>query len=77
MMETVISGFTDVFPKFLRPRKTLFTLFCCVVGYLVGLPQVTKVSLLFYFYFLFIVFASPVFIKILLNNTYRFSHSYV
>ena len=42
MMETVISGFVDVFPKFLRPRKTLFTLFCCVVGYLVGLPQVTK-----------------------------------
>lgn len=45
MMETVISGFVDAFPSFLRPRKTLFTFFCCIVGFLVGLPQVTKVNI--------------------------------
>lgn len=42
MMETIISGFVDAFPGFLRPKKTLFTFFCCFVGFLVGLPQVTK-----------------------------------
>ncbi|XP_071126955.1 sodium-dependent proline transporter-like [Mytilus edulis] len=42
MMETVISGFVDTFPSFLRPKKELFTLFCCTIGFLAGLPQVTK-----------------------------------
>ena len=45
MMETVISGFVDAFPRFLRPKKQLFTLLCCLIGFLVGLPQVTKVPL--------------------------------
>ncbi|XP_071086745.1 sodium- and chloride-dependent glycine transporter 2-like [Haliotis cracherodii] len=42
MMETVISGISDVFPKYLRKHKALFTLFCCLIGFLLGLPQVTK-----------------------------------
>ncbi|XP_033759005.1 sodium-dependent proline transporter-like [Pecten maximus] len=42
MMETVISGFSDVFPNQLRKRKTLFTFFCCMIGFLLGIPQATK-----------------------------------
>ncbi|XP_052078656.1 sodium- and chloride-dependent GABA transporter 1-like isoform X1 [Mytilus californianus] len=42
MMETVISGFVDAFPTFLRPKKQMFTLLCCLIGFLVGLPQVAK-----------------------------------
>ncbi|KAK7498637.1 hypothetical protein BaRGS_00010014, partial [Batillaria attramentaria] len=42
MMETVISGITDVFKDSLRKRKMEFTLFCCVVGFLLGIPQTTK-----------------------------------
>lgn len=42
MMESVISGCVDLFPTVLRPRKRLFTFFCCVVGLLLGIPQVTK-----------------------------------
>ena len=45
MMETVISGFIDSFPRTLRPRKTLFTLFCCFIGFLLGMPQVCKVCI--------------------------------
>ena len=43
MMETVISGFIDAFPAFLRPKKTLFTFILCVIGFLLGMPQVCKV----------------------------------
>ncbi|XP_067663046.1 sodium- and chloride-dependent glycine transporter 1-like isoform X2 [Haliotis asinina] len=42
MMETLISGISDIFPRFLRSHKTSFTAFCCVIGFLLGLPQVTK-----------------------------------
>ncbi|XP_052078661.1 sodium-dependent proline transporter-like [Mytilus californianus] len=42
MMETVISGFIDAFPVFLRPKKTLFTFILCVIGFLLGMPQVCK-----------------------------------
>ncbi|XP_021362137.1 sodium-dependent proline transporter-like isoform X1 [Mizuhopecten yessoensis] len=42
MMETVISGITDVFPRQLRSRKALFTFFCCMVGFVLGIPQTCK-----------------------------------
>ncbi|XP_071086750.1 sodium-dependent proline transporter-like [Haliotis cracherodii] len=41
MMETVISGISDVFPQYLRKRKTPFTLICCIIGFLLGIPIVT------------------------------------
>ena len=43
MMETVIAGATDVWPHILRPRKALFTFICCVVGFVLGIPQACKV----------------------------------
>ncbi|XP_048238675.1 sodium- and chloride-dependent glycine transporter 1-like [Haliotis rufescens] len=42
MMETLISGISDIFPRVLRKHKTPFTAFCCLIGFLLGLPQVTK-----------------------------------
>ncbi|KAK3100774.1 hypothetical protein FSP39_025139, partial [Pinctada imbricata] len=42
MMETVISGFTDVFPRVLRPRKALFTFAMCMLGFVLGIPMVCK-----------------------------------
>lgn len=42
MMETVISGLSDVFPYYLRKHKTLFTFVTCMIGFLLGIPQVCK-----------------------------------
>ncbi|XP_076446513.1 sodium- and chloride-dependent glycine transporter 1-like [Babylonia areolata] len=42
MMETVISGISDMFPHVLRKRKVLFTFITCLVGFLLGIPQTTK-----------------------------------
>ncbi|XP_046355115.2 sodium- and chloride-dependent glycine transporter 2-like isoform X1 [Haliotis rufescens] len=42
MMQTLLSGITDIFPRFLRAHKTAFTGTCCLIGFLLGLPQVTK-----------------------------------
>ncbi|XP_070197949.1 sodium- and chloride-dependent glycine transporter 1-like [Littorina saxatilis] len=42
MMETVISGISDLFPHTLRKRKVLFTFLVCFVGFLLGIPQTTK-----------------------------------
>lgn len=39
MMETVISGISDIFPRYLRKNKTPFTFVCCVIGFLLGIPQ--------------------------------------
>ncbi|RUS76826.1 hypothetical protein EGW08_015412 [Elysia chlorotica] len=39
MMETVISGISDIFPRYLRKNKTTFTFICCVIGFLLGVPQ--------------------------------------
>ena len=44
MMETVIAGATDVWPHILRPRKALFTFICCMVGFVLGIPQACYVS---------------------------------
>ena len=55
MMETVISGISDMFPRVLRKNKTLFTFIACLIGFLLGIPQTTKVcpfrtvSFLFFF----------------------------
>ncbi|XP_067663048.1 sodium- and chloride-dependent glycine transporter 2-like [Haliotis asinina] len=42
MVETLISGISDIFPRFLRKNKITFTAICCLIGFLLGLPQVTK-----------------------------------
>ncbi|XP_045204515.2 sodium- and chloride-dependent glycine transporter 1-like [Mercenaria mercenaria] len=42
MMETVISGITDVFPQVLRRKKALFTFICCMIGFVLGIPMTTK-----------------------------------
>ncbi|CAL1535874.1 unnamed protein product [Lymnaea stagnalis] len=44
MYETVISGISDVFPRFLRKQKTNFTLLMCAIGFLLGIPQCTHAS---------------------------------
>ncbi|CAL1536856.1 unnamed protein product, partial [Lymnaea stagnalis] len=41
MFETVISAIIDEFPTVLRRRRVIFTLFCHVVGFLLGIPMVT------------------------------------
>ncbi|XP_046542275.1 sodium- and chloride-dependent glycine transporter 2-like [Haliotis rubra] len=41
-MQTIVGGISDVFPRFLRPHKTAFTALCCLLGFLLGLPFVTK-----------------------------------
>ncbi|BFZ15052.1 hypothetical protein BsWGS_18091 [Bradybaena similaris] len=41
MMETVISALTDIFPRILRKRKTLFTLILCAVEFVLGIPLCT------------------------------------
>ncbi|XP_048237027.1 sodium- and chloride-dependent glycine transporter 2-like isoform X2 [Haliotis rufescens] len=42
MMESIISAIIDEFPAFLRRHRTIFTLFCHLTGFLLGLPLVTK-----------------------------------
>jgi hypothetical protein len=44
-METIISGFVDAFPGFLRPKKTLFTFFCCFVGFLTDRHDISEILL--------------------------------
>ena len=51
MMETVIAGATDVWPHILRPRKALFTFICCMVGFVLGIPQACYVSFGILFFF--------------------------
>ncbi|XP_071088903.1 sodium- and chloride-dependent glycine transporter 2-like [Haliotis cracherodii] len=41
-VQTVVSGISDIFPRFLRHHKTAFTAFCCLICFLLGLPMVTK-----------------------------------
>ncbi|KAL8582804.1 hypothetical protein ACOMHN_066820 [Nucella lapillus] len=42
MFETVISAVIDEFPRELRHRRTLFGLFCHMLGFLLGIPMTTK-----------------------------------
>lgn len=42
MMETVISGITDMYPRILNKRKMLFTFVCCIIGFLLGIPMTCK-----------------------------------
>ncbi|PRD23862.1 UNVERIFIED_CONTAM: slc6a5 [Trichonephila clavipes] len=42
MFETAVSAFVDEYPNFLRKRKTLFTVFLCVLMFILGLPCVTQ-----------------------------------
>ena len=45
MMETVISGLSDIWPALLRKNKALFTFVCCMVGFALGIPMTTRVSI--------------------------------
>nr|CAB3266322.1 sodium-dependent proline transporter [Phallusia mammillata] len=42
MVETLITGFLDEFPKLLRPKKTLVTASICLVSFLLGILLVTE-----------------------------------
>ncbi|XP_005095896.1 sodium-dependent proline transporter isoform X2 [Aplysia californica] len=42
MMETVISAISDIFPNFLRRKKTPFTFIVCMIGFLLGIPLCTE-----------------------------------
>lgn len=46
MMETVISGITDLYPQLLRRKKALFTFICCMIGFALGIPMTTKGGIL-------------------------------
>lgn len=45
MMETVISGITDLYPNVLRRKKALFTFVMCMLLFVLGIPMTTKVSI--------------------------------
>ncbi|XP_050417620.2 sodium- and chloride-dependent glycine transporter 2 [Patella vulgata] len=42
MFEVVISAGVDQFPHYLRPRRTKFAIFCHFMGFILGIPLVTK-----------------------------------
>ncbi|ESO94020.1 hypothetical protein LOTGIDRAFT_52211, partial [Lottia gigantea] len=42
MFEAIISAIIDTFPHFLRPRRTKFAMLCHFIGFLLGIPLVTK-----------------------------------
>lgn len=46
MMETVISGITDLYPHVLRRKKALFTFIVCMIGFALGIPMTTKGGIL-------------------------------
>ena len=46
MFETMTSAFVDEFPHLFRKRKMLFTALMCVVEFLLGIPCITRVSVL-------------------------------
>ncbi|XP_043938483.1 sodium- and chloride-dependent glycine transporter 2 [Protopterus annectens] len=41
-IETIVTSVADEFPKYLRTHKTIFTLVCCIVFYLMGFPMITQ-----------------------------------
>jgi len=45
MMETVISGLGDTFPKTLRRHKTTFIMCLCMVLFILGLPMVSQAGI--------------------------------
>ena len=44
MVECVITGLSDEYPKYLRKYKWLFLILACVVMFLLALPQCMQVS---------------------------------
>ena len=51
MMETIVVGVTDRFPDSVGKHRVKFVFFCCVVGFLLGLPLTTKVWALYMLYY--------------------------
>ncbi|XP_044732020.1 sodium- and chloride-dependent GABA transporter 1-like [Chrysoperla carnea] len=41
LVESVITGMVDMWPKILRPKRTLFTIGICTVMFLLGIPMTT------------------------------------
>jgi len=39
MMETVLTGIVDIFPRYLRKHKACFTLVVCSIGFVLGIPM--------------------------------------
>ena len=44
MMEAVITGIIDEYPRYLRKRKELFIFGACLLCFLIGLSNVTQVG---------------------------------
>ena len=44
MMECVISGLSDEYPRYLRKYKEIFVLVMCCIAFLLGIPNVTQVG---------------------------------
>lgn len=57
LVESVITGMVDMWPKILRPKRTLFTIGICTIMFLLGIPMTTHVSIQSILYiFIFIDF---------------------
>ncbi|XP_069761032.1 sodium- and chloride-dependent glycine transporter 2 [Narcine bancroftii] len=41
-IETIVTSVVDEFPGYLRPKKPLFTLVCCVFFFFMGIPMITQ-----------------------------------
>ena len=41
-VETIAAGLIDEYPDVLRPNRKLFTLFMCVVMFLLGIPMISQ-----------------------------------
>ncbi|XP_032894564.1 sodium- and chloride-dependent glycine transporter 2 [Amblyraja radiata] len=41
-IETIVTSVVDEFPGYLRPKKPLFTLACCGVFFIMGIPMITQ-----------------------------------
>jgi len=59
MLETVVTGFIDEFPKYFKDKKMWLTLALCVVAFLLGLLIVTEVCGILYQFNLFAKLPRP------------------
>ena len=61
MMETIVVGVTDRFPDSVGKKKhrVKFVFFCCVVGFLFGIPLTTKVHFQVIYHHMHTLYISP------------------
>ena len=43
-VEAVVTGFVDMWPRVLRPRRKQFAVFVCVASFALGIPMCTQVG---------------------------------